>query len=307
VPDTGVDFRTLPLPEVLRLFRENGEPSDPRPDIDTSSLKRRFPRLGNVEARDLTIDGGVRPVPARLYRDASAEACGRALVWVHGGAFIGGHLDMPESNWLALELAAQGIPVLALDYVKCLGDVHFPEPSDDVLAGWRYAVAHAEELFGVRARSVLLGGASAGGNLTAGVVARLRDAGAGVPAGLILVYPVVHPNGPEASAEVDPESEHGHLALNFAGSRDGLRDPHAFAALGPVEGFPSTMIVVCERDQLRPSGEAFATQLGDAGIPSALHLERGADHGHINEPSDPTALRTIAAITKWIGGGVATS
>ncbi|KJL42937.1 alpha/beta hydrolase [Microbacterium trichothecenolyticum] len=298
--DTEVDFRTLPLPEVLRMFREQGEPADPRPDIDTESLKRRFPRLANVETRDAAIDGGARAVPARLYTDASAEASGRALVWVHGGAFIGGHLDMPESNWFALELAARGIPVLAVDYVKCLGDVHFPAPSDDVLAAWRHAVAHADELFA--ADTVYLGGASAGGNLTAGAVARLRDAGDRVPDGLVLVYPVVHPNGPAASAELDPDSPHGGLALNFAGSVEALGDAHAFAALGSVDGFPPTFVLVCEFDGLRPSGEAFARQLDAAGIDVALRLEAGADHGHINEPADPAALPTIEAIVRWIGG-----
>lgn len=299
--DTEVDFRTLPLSEVLRLFREHGEPADPRTDIDTASLKRRFPRLADVETTDLRIDGPHgRLVPGRLYRDASAEASGRALVWVHGGAFIGGHLDMPESHWVAMELAARGVPVLAVDYVKCLGEVHFPEPSDDVLAAWRHAIANAEELFGVPASAVALGGASAGGNLTAGATARLRDAAEPGPAGLVLVYPVVHPNGPDASSDVDPDSPHGSLASNFAGSPAVLADPHAFAALGPAEGFPPTLVVVCEHDGLRPSGEAFARQLEEAGVAIELRLEPGADHGHINEPADPTALPTVEAIAEWI-------
>ncbi|WJL94444.1 alpha/beta hydrolase [Microbacterium sp. ET2] len=303
MPETDTDFRSLPLTELLRLLREEGEPSDPRTDIDTASLKRRFPRLAEVAMRDLSFDGGEgRAVPARVYRDVTAPASGRALVWVHGGAFIGGHLDMPESHWVAMELAARGTPVLTLDYVKCLGATHFPEPSDDVLAGWWCAVAHAEELFGLPASAVLLGGASAGGNLTAGVTARLRDAGDAMPAGLVLVYPVVHPNGPEATAEVDPSSRHGEMVLNFAGTIEVLADPHAFAALGPAAGFPPTLVLVCEHDELRPSGEAFARQLGDAGVPVSLRVEPGAAHGHINEPSDPTALPTVKAIADWIGG-----
>ena len=51
MPDAEVDFRTLPLADVLRMFREQGEPADPRPDIDTASLKRRFgspPRFGGA-------------------------------------------------------------------------------------------------------------------------------------------------------------------------------------------------------------------------------------------------------------------
>ncbi|MGZ8804448.1 MAG: alpha/beta hydrolase [Microbacterium sp.] len=296
------DFRRMPIADAVRWLAENGEPADPRTDIDTVSLKRRFPHLKNVETADIRIDGPHgRLVPARLYRDAAAAASRRALVWVHGGAFIGGYLDMPESNWVALELAARGIPVVSVDYVKCLGDAHFPEPTDEVRAAWLHARAHAPELFGLDAGAVLLGGASAGGNLTAGAVSQLQDAGDPVPAGLILVYPVVHPNGPAASADIDLASPNGQLARNFAGSDEALRDPHAFAALGRVNGFPRTLIVVCENDDLRPSGESFARQLEDAGIEVAVHLEADAGHGHINEPSDPTALPTIEAIAVWVG------
>lgn len=297
------DFRRMPIAEAVRWLAENGEPADPRPDIDTASLMRRFPRLGTVQTADLRVDGPHgRPVPARVYRDPSAAASGRALVWVHGGAFIGGHLDMPEANWVALELASRGLPVLSVDYVKCHGDTHFPEPTDEVRTAFAYAVAHAEELFEVAPDAVVLGGASAGGNLAAGAVAQMQDAGKAMPAGLVLVYPVLHPNGPEASSSVDLASPHGQLALNFAGSEEVLRDPHAFAALGRVDGFPPTLIVVCEQDGLRPSGEAFAAQLDAAGVPVELRLEGGAGHGHINEPADPTALPTIDAIAAWIGG-----
>jgi acetyl esterase len=295
-----VDFRSLPIDEAIAWLGDRGEPADPRPDIDTASLIRRFPHLAGVTVDDVAIDGPRGPVPARRYSDAGAAASGRALVWVHGGAFIGGHLDMPESHWVAMEIAAGGIPVLTLDYTKCLRDVHFPVPSDDVLTGWRFAREHASDLFGVDGEKVLLGGASAGGNLTAGAVARLRDANEPTPSGLVLVYPVVHPNGPDASAGVDLTSPHGALALNFAGSTDGLTDPHAFAALGPVAGFPPTLVVVCEHDPLRPSGEAFALQLCDAGVPTELRIEADADHGHINEPSDPTAGQTVEVITQWI-------
>ncbi|MDN3496482.1 alpha/beta hydrolase [Planococcus sp. APC 4015] len=296
-----LDLRAMPFPDMLRWLRENGEPADPRTDIDTASLKSRFPHLAEVVTEDLRIDGaGGRLVSARLYRDAVAPASGSALVWVHGGAFIGGHLDMPESHWVAMEAASRGIPTLAVDYVKCLGDVHFPAPSDDVLAAWHHAVVHAPALFGVDASRLVLGGASAGGNLTAGVVARLQDAGEPVPEGLVLVYPLLHPNGPSASADVDADSIHGRLALNFVGSVDALADPHAFAGLGGVEDFPRTLVVVCEEDELRPSGEAFARQLEAAGRNASLWLEAAAGHGHINEPADPTARPTLQALCDWI-------
>ncbi len=296
----AVDIRTLPLPEALRWLREHGEPVDPRPDIDTASLRRRFPRLAGVTTRDLTVETPHGPQPARVYRDATATPVGRGLVWVHGGAFIGGHLDMPESNWVALELASRGIPVFAVDYTKCLGDVHYPVPSDDVLAAWHFAREHAVDLLGVDAGSLCLGGASAGGALTSGATARLRDGGETVPAGLVLVYPAAHPDGAHPGEVPDHAAPHAQLALNYAGSAAALTDPHVFAGMGAGEDFPRTLVVVCEDDGLRPSGEAFAALLAEAGVDVALHLEPGADHAHINEPADPTALPTIEAIATWM-------
>lgn len=298
--DSEFDIRSLPFPEALRWLRENGEPADPRTDIDTGSLRRLFPRLANVETHDLTIETPYGAQPARAYRDNSADSSGRGLVWVHGGAFIGGYLDMPESNWVALELAARGIPVLAVDYSKCLGDVHYPVPSDDVIAAWEYGLAHSADLLGVGPEALYLGGASAGGALTSGAAARLRDGGGTVPAGLVLVYPVAHPDGAHPGSIPDPAAPHAQLSLNYAGSAEALYDPHVFAGLGSGEGFPRTIVVVCEHDGLRPSGEAFAALLDEGGVDVTLHLEPDADHAHINEPSDPTALPTIEVIAAWM-------
>ncbi|RZS65879.1 acetyl esterase/lipase [Agromyces ramosus] len=295
------DFRRMPVHDAIRWLAEHGEPADPRPDVDTASLVRRFPHLAGVATVDEVVAGPHGPVSIRVYRDAAAAATGPALVWVHGGAFIGGNLDMPESNWVSRELAARGIPVVAVDYAKCLGEVHHPVPSDDVLAAWRQVRDAAATLVGVPSESLALGGASAGATLTSGVVTRLRDAGEPLPAGLVLVYPLLHPNGPAASNEPDPLSPHGQLALNYAGSTAALADPQVFAGVGDGHGFPPTLIVTCEFDELRPSGEAFAATLAAAGVEVVLHQEPGARHGHIDEPSDPTAPPTIAALADWLG------
>lgn len=300
-PEAVIDIRSLPFPEALRWLRENGELPETRPDVDTASLRRRFPRLQRVDVSDLTISSPHGPQPARVYRDETATPTGRALVWVHGGAFMGGYLDMPESNWVALELASRGIPVFAVDYTKCLGDVHFPVPSDDVLAAWDHARRHSAELLGVEPGALVLGGASAGATLTAGAVTRLADAGSAVPAGLVSVYPALHPEGGRPGEIPDPASPTTQIALNYAGSTELLSDPHVFAGMGTGAGFPPTLVVVCEHDGLRPSGEAFASMLTVAGVDVQLHLEPGADHAHSNEPADPTALPTIEAIAAWIG------
>jgi len=297
---TSEEFRRLRVSEMTAWIAQNGEPADQRPDIDTASLRHRFPNLAHVVTSEITIDGSIGPLPGRAYVDPTSTETGHGLVWAHGGAFLGGHLDMPEANWVALELAARGIPVLSIDYTKCINDIHYPVPSDDVLRWWEDAVAHSTDWLGVPSGSLLIGGGSAGATLVSSAVRRLIDAGETVPAGLVLVYPALHPDSTNPSAAI-PAAPHLHgLSLNYAGSDAALSDPHVFAGLGDGIGYPPTLLVACEKDAFVPSAEDFHDTLTTAGVPAILRIEEGADHGHIDEPSDPSAHRTIQAIVDWI-------
>ncbi|WP_051191699.1 alpha/beta hydrolase fold domain-containing protein [Microbacterium luticocti] len=294
-------------------FARSGEPADPRPDVDTASLQRRFPHLAAVQVEDVAVTGPHGPVPARLYRvpDATATA---AFVWVHGGAFVGGTLDMPESNWVGLEFAAAGIPTLAVDYRKALRGVRYPVPGDDVRAAWDHATSHARELFGTDAAAMHLGGASAGGAIVAGLALRLRDEGARLPASLVLAYPMLHPDLPPNTPETlklmakmparlrfRPGLVHA-LAKHYAGRR-GLRDPYAFAGVATdLHGLPPTYILVAMIDDLRSSGDRFAQQLRSAGVRVELFAERSATHGHLNHPEAASARRSLTRIREWIDG-----
>lgn len=286
--------------DMLAQLAANGEPPDPRTDIDAASLRARFPHVSGVDIVERRIDTPTGSQPARLYIDRSAQASGRALVWVHGGAFIIGTLDMPEANWVGMELAAAGIPVLSVEYTKSHGSAHYRTLSDDVMAAWRHALEHAEELFGVAASRVLIGGASAGGTLSGGVIVRLRDAGEPLPAGLLAAYPAMHPDGQHPGAKIDPDDRLAQIAVNYAGSVEATEDPVAFAGNGSVAGFPPTFVVVCEHDFLLPSVESFASALAEADVAVTRWEEPGAEHGHLNEPGDPGAVRTLAGAAAWI-------
>ena len=216
------------------------ESHDANPSVgatDTTDLLRRFPELAGVDVRDVAIEGMHGDIAGRIYRSSDSATTG--FVWVHGGAFIGGDLDMPEAHWVSLEVASQGFAVLSLDYHKALRGVHYPVPSDDILAGWLWATTHADEL-GADADDLHLGGASAGGNLVAGVSKRLRDGAGPMPPSLVLVYPIVHPELPPMSAELqgklaaDPRASSfpaetvREMNLQYAGSEGTLGDQYAF-------------------------------------------------------------------------------
>src|SRR5580693_2489337 len=159
-------------------------------------------QVPEVNVRSEAAPGPHGAVPVRVY-DAGDSASGTrpCLVWMHGGAFMAGSLDMPEADWFSRELARRaGAVVVSVDYRLCNDGVHYPVPHDDVVAAARWARDSASSL-GVDPGRVSLGGASAGACLAAGAALKLRDADGQPPAHLVFAYGVAHPVLPPVSAD----------------------------------------------------------------------------------------------------------
>jgi acetyl esterase len=251
-------------------------------------------------------DGLVRVYPAPAPH-------GAGLVWAHGGGFAFGELDMPEADWVARSLAARGTSVVSVDYrlapvsglwaeregtAPRAGTV-YPGPSDDVLAAWEWTVTHADRLRIDRAR-LALGGASAGGNLAAGATLRLLDAGSPtLPALVVLAYPTLLAVQPAPDAALRATLDANPEADRFG--PDAVREMYENYLGGPVDdaplpavpgraapadlaGFPPTLMINGEVDELRVSGEVFASALAAAGREIEVVIEPGTDHGHLNRP-----------------------
>jgi len=270
--------------------------------------------VGDYRAPDVDVIEAAAPgphgtVPIRIYQSTNRRPS-HGLVWVHGGGFMFGDLDMPESDVVARELVVRAsIVVVAVDYRLCVDGVHFPVPHDDVHAAFEWA-----------SKSTLLrdeggwaiGGASAGGNLTAGVAQRLRDEGAGASA-LVLAYPVVHHHLPGGSpvhrarlatlpaALRFPAAMTETINANFLGGND-AETPYAFAALGDLHGLPRTLVIVGDHDELTPSGEDFARRLAECAVPVEMDRVVGVAHGHLNVPGLPEALASIDRIADFVTG-----
>lgn len=269
---------------------------------------------------DLLVPGPHGPVPVRVFWGAGR----RALLWCHGGAFAFGDLDMPEAEWTARRLVElTGLTVVTPDYrlatpldTPARWPVRWPVPSDDVLAAWTWLTERAGDL---APEGLLLGGASAGGNLAAGALLRLLTAGdrGPLPEALLLAYPTLHAVQPAPSDELVgllaalPPAERWGPGEVLAMYRDLLGpeqvdDPPLAAVPGQavpadLDGFPRTLVLLSEVDGLRPSGEEFADKLSRAGVDVRVHLEPGTTHGHLNQPQDPGAGRSLDVVAQWVG------
>lgn len=251
-------------------------------------------RAPAVATREELIPGPHGDFRVRIYGASTPGASHRALVWMHGGGFARGDIDMAEADVVAREIWTRAnMIVISVDYHLAVDGIHFPVLHDDVIAAWHWAVDSSTDL-GIDLRRLDLGGASAGANLAAGAALRLRDEGAVTPARLLLAYPVLHFEIPEPITE--PPSDLGSIPLalqfppdlieavnaNYLGAQEPT--PYAFPAMADPKGLPATVILTSEYDPLRPSGEVYAQMLAAAGVSVTLRCEPGVPHGHLNIP-----------------------
>jgi len=251
--------------------------------------------------REHAVGGASGAVRVREYRPPNPSSL---LVWAHGGGFSGGSLDMPESDAVASALADAGHAVVAVDYRLVDAATRYPAPHDDVVTVLRWALEASDV-------PVFVGGASAGGNLAAGAALRTTREGRG-PVGVVLAYPLLHRRVPDAAEAhtdetVPPEARFDPVKLAalvdaFAPEPEAEAEADAYAFIGdhPLAGFPRSLVIASESDDLRPSSEHFAADLAQAGGDVELVIEPGTLHGHLDLPGEPAFAATIQRIHAWM-------
>lgn len=250
------------------------------------------PEEWDLKIEDRHIDGSLR---VRVYRPAADAGDRPCLVWLHGGGWVEGDIDMPEAHETARGVAGRAdAVVVSVDYRLCDENVHFPAPHDDVVSAYRWVRRNAPSL-GVDPARIAIGGASAGGNLAAGAALRLSDEGE-PPRQALLLYPVLHAPVPEPSGELAEavamipaglsltnELMARVFTIFLGGAQVETAPAYAFPGhAGDLRGFPPTYLENDEFDTLRASGERFADQLRAAGVEVEQVTSRGVVHGHLN-------------------------
>jgi acetyl esterase/lipase len=245
-------------------------------------------RMPDVSVDDRTVPGPHGEVPVRVYRPS--ERPRRALLWLHGGGFTGGDLDMPEAHVVSAELAARAeAMVVSVDYRLAVNGIRYPVPVDDAHAAWRWLTGTGWTGPG----PVGLGGASAGAAIALSAAIRLRDQGGRIPDALLLAYPFVHFPTPalddetaSAMRDLPPlvrftTESIENMVRAYVGRLTDLPSA-ALPGAADLTGLPPTGIVVAEFDELRPSGDLLARQLTESAVPTRTYLAAGMPHGHLN-------------------------
>ncbi|WP_264066464.1 alpha/beta hydrolase [Mycolicibacterium komossense] len=252
-PSNLIRPRTLPLIRAMQKLQE------------------RVP-VNGVEV--LTTTDGIK---IRLHRPPGQTAPGPALLWIHGGGYLMGSAQ--QDDRICKRFAAQlGITVAAVDY-RLAPEHTYPAALDDC----HTALTWLAGLPAVDPDRVAIGGASAGGGLTAALAFTARDRGMVTPVLQLLVYPMLDDRS-SARTELDDtkyvmwtRDANRWGWSSYLGSADpGVAVPSRRTDLA---GLPPAWIGVGSHDLFHDEDLAYADALTAAGVPCEVVVVPGAFHG----------------------------
>jgi monoterpene epsilon-lactone hydrolase len=247
--------------------------SKPRP-VGWAERRERLDEVGSVwpVADDVTlaeVDAG--GVPAEWSTVPGSDAS-RVLMFFHGGGYCSGSIRSHRRMVTEAGRAA-AIRTLAVGY-RLAPEHPFPAALDDALAAWRFLRGQ-----GIAAEHIAVGGDSAGGGLTIGLINTLRGRGEHQPGCAWLASPwtdLTMSGATLASKDaVDPLIHKAYLeelADAYVPAGMDRKDPRISPLYADLNGFPPALIQVGSAETLLADASRFAEAAGAADVPVTLEI-----------------------------------
>ena len=224
-------------------------------------------------------DGDIRVV---IYQPP-AEAPRPGLLWIHGGGYIIG--DARDNGSCIPHAEHSGCTIVSVDY-RMAPEHPAPAGTEDCHAALIWMVENAAEL-GVDTERIAIGGASAGGGMTASLALMNRDRSGPKVKFQLLIYPMIddthdthsghfvtHPN--VWNRDVSMKAWKMYLGDNHGGDVS----PYAAASRATdLSNLPPAYITVGTMDLFRDENIEYARRLLAAGVPTELQVYPGCFHG----------------------------
>lgn len=270
----GIDLHDIPA--IRRLTRELAEFG-----------KANMPPIEGVSMQKRNIPGpeGAPDVTVLVFRPENKPGNLPALIWIHGGGYVLGSAEQDEMIARQLSKEAE-CAVIAVDY-RLAPEHPYPAAIEDCYAVLKWASDFAHEMKIDKSRLVV-GGASAGGGLAAGLALLARDRKEVDIQFQLLIYPMIDDGNVLPTSAAHPEtfiwSRESNLIgwRSYLGCEPGGKEIPMYAAPFRAEdlaGLPPAIILVGELDLFLNENIEYTQGLIKADVHTELHVYPGAYHG----------------------------
>ena len=222
----------------------------------------------------------------------------KVLLYLHGGAFLFGSVDSytPFLMWLAEETDYQ---VFAIDY-RLAPEHPFPAALDDTETSYRWLIDQ-----GYTPENIAVAGDSAGGNLVATLLLRLRDADEPMPGAAWLYAAVLDFTRSSASENTDAIAMNSLLdsVANWSECYLGgvaTNDPRVSPIFADLTGLPPLYITVGTREGGLGGSSRFARIARQSGVDVTLDVWDGMWHvWSVERPLLPESIMLHQNVGQW--------
>lgn len=284
---------------ALELIRATGRTNDATRSLadarnELDALSSVFPVDPDITVTPEDAGG----VPAEWLEAPEIDA-GRVVLYFHGGAYTQGSLLSHRSLCGRLSRACRA-RVLAVDYRLAPEHPH-PAAVEDATTAYRWSLAQGRE-----PHQIVVAGDSAGGGLTTATLLALRDDGAPLPAGAVLLSPWVDltmsGDSIESRAEQDPICSPASLqesATWYVGDGDPAA-PLVSPLFADLSGLPPVLILVGTAEVLLDDATRLADAARQAGVDVTLEVQDDLIHVYPMLAGIPEADQAVDRIGRWV-------
>ena len=266
--------------ELVEILNSTKRPPDVYPD----EIKA-YKDLAEYAAVEREAGGHTYHLYVRQAKNRIPDA--PLYIYLHGGGWAVGHAECDDfySGYMADLIRGT---VIDVDYTTSFqADIHvmYAQTRDAI----EYAVENAAAL-GCSPERIVIGGYSAGGHLTAGVLIRMLEEGKCPFAGVILAYAPLDLRPKAAQAPATPRDEamqvrgaaYEELALR---GDDAIRYDHIVSPLLTskqlLQKLPRMMVISAQLCEFKEQDEEFAKTISQIGVETTSCRFMRSAHGFI--------------------------
>lgn len=299
-------------PEIKELVAQMERvPTPPLPSLSPEAARAvvdaKVPEQDDPEpvgdVMELSIPGPAGDVPIRVYVP-EGDGPHPALIYLHGGGWVVGDINMFDPTCRALANAADRM-VISVEY-RLAPEHPFPAPLKDAYAVAEWVAENAAAMT-IDTDHVAIAGDSSGGQLAASVAQLARDRNGPEFDRQLLIYPAT-----DYAFDTNSYKENGESGLlsrtdmewfwdHYLQDEIDGRNPYASPLRATdFSELPPATVVTCGFDPLHDEGETYAEKLRAAGV-DVVHLQYDdCVHGVIRMLVEPTKLTRAEEMVKDI-------